>query len=270
MSEIPNSKKERIKWLKKPSNRNKFVRQGAGAIYWYGNLDNIDSIKIIVSTRSTNVGGGLAHFGGLGEDEDIVAGDKIASGIKNAIREGEEEIEELLGYKPKLKQENCKFLFSANDDRFFIENGKGFAVDARIHTYRVDDELLEVIFPNGENISKRYKNHAGFEETEQAELLPFKEALKQQANYHYPHEYFSLWVFAAKEMGEDIIQLVQEINKNMIATRINFQKIADDMFITVADLENYLGKEYKDKLEEYENCFKTIDVRNTRRNNMRI
>ncbi len=252
MDKIPSDRNTRIEWLKKPENRDPLVRRGAGSIYWRGDLSDPDSVEIIVSTRSGNVGAGLAHFGGLGEDEDIVPDDKLKTGIRNALREGREEMEELLGYQPDLKEDRCKFLYAAKDDKFLINNGKGFAVDARLHAYETEPELWESLFPDGVTISHRDENHNGYQETDKAEVLRFKEALTRQKDYHYPHEYFALWVFAAKEMKADIGALAAEVSDKMQGGRVDFTKLAEDMFTSVKDLESHLGKGYEGVLQKHE------------------
>lgn len=252
MSDIPENRDARIEWLKKPENRDPLARRGAGSIYWRGDVSDADSVEIIVSTRSGNVGAGLAHFGGLGEDEDVVPGDALKTGIRNALREGQEEMEELLGYQPDLKEERYTFLYAAKDDKFLINNGKGFAVDARLHAYETEPELWEALFPDNARISHRDENHNGFQETDQAEVLTFKEALTRQEDYHYPHEYFALWVMAAKEMNADLDALAEEASATMGGGRVDFTKLADEMFTTVAALETYLGDGYQGVLQKYE------------------
>ncbi len=255
MQNIPDTPKERIEWLKDAENRDAIKRMGAGAIYYRGDLSDINSICVIVSTRSGNVGGGLAHFGGLSEEEDKVLNDELATGINNACREGREEMEELLGYQPDLEKDNYAFLYAAHDDGFFIRNGKGFAIDARIHSYKIDDCLWEEFFPENAKISDRHENHEGFEETEKAEPLTFKDAMTRQQDYHYPHEYFSLWVMAAKMIDVDVMELLKDLNSSMSPERIDFTKLALDMNIEISELENHLGQGYKGKLQEYEcNC----------------
>lgn len=252
MSNIPESREERIAWLKKPENRDPLARGGAGSIYWRGDLSDPGSVEIIVSTRSGNVGAGLAHFGGLGEDEDIVPGDAVRTGIRNALREGREEMEELLGYQPDLKEDRCIFLYAAKDDKFLINKGKGFAVDARLHAYETEPELWEALFPKGAKISHRDENHNGYQETDKAEVLTFKEALTRQADYHYPHEYFALWVMAAKEMKADLDALAEEASATMKGNRVDFTRLAEEMFINVAELETHLGDGYQGVLQKYE------------------
>ena len=252
MSKIPENRDERIEWLKKPENRAPLARRGAGSIYWRGDLSDPDNIEIIVSTRSGNVGAGLAHFGGLGEDEDFVPGDDLKTGIRNALREGQEEMEELLGYQPDLKEDRYAFLYAAKDDKFLINNGKGFAVDARLHAYETEPELWEALFPAGAKISHRDESHNGYQETDKAEVLTFKEALTRQADYHYPHEYFALWVMAAKEMKADLDALAEEASAKMRGARVDFTRLAEDMFISVAELETHLGDRFQGVLQKYE------------------
>lgn len=252
MSNIPENRDARIDWLKKPENRDPLARRGAGSIYWRGDLSDPDSVEIIVSTRSGNVGAGLAHFGGLGEDEDIIPGDALRTGIRNALREGQEEMEELLGYQPDLKEDRYSFLYAAKDDKFLINNGKGFAVDARLHAYETEPELWEALFPDNAKISHRDESHNGYQETDKAEVLTFKQALTRQEDYHYPHEYFALWVMAAKEMKADLDVLAEEARATMNGGRVDFTKLAEDMFTSVAELESYLGDNYQGVLQKYE------------------
>jgi hypothetical protein len=263
MSNIPAKRDERIEWLKNPENRDPLSRRGAGSIYWRGDVADPDSVEIIVSTRSGNVGAGLAHFGGLGEDEDIIPGDDLKTGIRNALREGQEEMEELLGYQPDLKEERYTFLYAAKDDKFLINNGKGFAVDARLHAYETEPELWEALFPDNAKISHRDENHNGYQETDQAEVLTFKEALTRQEDYHYPHEYFALWVMAAKEMKADLDALAEEANAKMGNARVDFTKLADEMFVSLAELETHLGEGYQGVLQKYESRHQESPARRT-------
>lgn len=256
--QIPKTVAERVTWLKDPENREPLRRQGAGSIYYRGDLTDIDSVEVIVSTRSNSVGPGIAHFGGLGEDEDHVEGDILLTGIRNALREGQEEMEELLGYAPDLKEEGYVFLYSANDDKFFINNGHGFAVDARLHAYPAEDDLWTALFPDGATVSLRDENHQGEEETEKAEVHRFKDILKHQDDYHYPHEYFALWVMAAKMMDVDIAELATEVSADMDGARVDFTKLAKDMFVSVADLERYMGAKYDGVLQKYEANFTSV------------
>lgn len=251
---IPATPEERIEWLKKSENRDPLRRLGAGSIYYRGDLSDISTIEIVVSTRSNAVGAGLAHFGGLGEEEDL-ADTLLQTGIRNALREGQEEMEELLGYKPDLKAEDFTFLYAARDDKFFINNGRGFAVDARLHACPMPPAVWEAMFPNGARISTRHPDHAGFEETEKAEVLPLREALKRQDDYHYPHEYFALWVMTAKMMHADIAALATEISREMSPNRVDFTRLAKAMFVSVRELESHLGPEYKNALHYHEDKF---------------
>ncbi len=252
--DIPATPEGRLEWLKNPQNRDPIRRRGAGSVYYRGDLSDINSIEIVVSTRSNAVGAGLAHFGGLGEDEDL-ADSLLQTGIRNALREGQEEMEELLGTKPDLNAADFVFLYAARDDKFFINNGRGFAVDARLHACPLPPAVWEAMFPNGARISTRHPNHAGFEETEKAEALSLREALKRQDDYHYPHEYFALWVMAAKMMQADIAALATEISREMSPNRVDFTRLAKAMFISVQELESYLGPEYKNALQYHEDKF---------------
>jgi len=238
---IPNTENERKAWLLKPENRDPIARRGAGSVYYSGSLSDVKNLRLVVSTRSQQTGGGLAHFGGLGEVEDIIKDDVLATGIQNARREGQEEMEELLGYQPELDADKFVFLYAAKDDGFFIKNGKGFPVDARLHACEMDTALYEDMFPNGETIRHRDPNHKGFQETNKAESFLFLDILKRQDDYHYPHEYFALWVMADKVLNIDITTLIKD-------SGVDFAKLADKMHTDIATLESYLGPKYSGKL----------------------
>lgn len=249
---VPNTAAERVTWLKDPENRNPIRRQGAGSIYYRGDVSNVDSIEVIVSTRANAVGPGIAHFGGLSEEDDFKNDGDLKAGIRNALREGQEEMEELLGYEPDLKEDKYVFLYAAHDDKFFIENGHGFAVDARLHAYEAETELWDALFPNGATETLRDENHTGEQETEKAEVFKFKDILRRQDDYHYAHEYFALWVMAAKVMKADIAELIEDVNAGMDDGAVDFKKLADRMYLTVEELEDYLGDDYEGVLQTYE------------------
>jgi len=249
---IPSTASKRIEWLKQPDNRNPICRGGAGAIYYQGDLSNVDTLRVIVSHRSKNVGQGLAHFGGLQEVEDIVQGAPVQTGINNACREAKEEMAELLGFEPDLNLENYTYLYAAKDDGFFIQNGKGFPVNARLHAYEMDNIVWTQLFPNNTTERGRDSTHEGYEETDKAEVLLFKEALKREADYFYPHEYFSLWVMAAKVMKCDLEKLITQVNGEMHPQKLNFERLAERMYTDLEALDKYLGGGYEEVLQKYQ------------------
>ncbi len=264
------NKQEREDWLKQPGNRDSVKRIGSGSIYTKGPVSDVRNTKIIVSMRAEEVGRGLAHFGGLSEDEDKVPGDDLATGINSACREGMEEMEELLSYEPPLKTEKYEFLYTASDDNFFVNNGFGFAVDSRLHTYPMAE--WTTIFPEGITRRDRHENAQGPRETEFAEVTTVFNALTRQKEYFYMHEYFALLVLAAKSMNEDVMDLVKAVNveikanqndgefvakpnKNIVRDRVDFNFMAKRMNTDLETLENHLGPEYKGKITAYEKTF---------------
>lgn len=255
---IPTTPEARKKWLLKPENRDPIARGGAGSIYYKGDVKSPKNLKIVVSTRAARVGQGLAHFGGLSEDCDTVKDNKIQTGKNNACREGREEMAELLGYEPELDVNRYHHLYTAHDDGFFIRNGKGFAVNASLHSYEMDDKLYNALFPNGALRRDRDPDHDGAEETSHAEVISFFDALKRQNDYFYAHEYFALWVMAAHIMQCDVVKLAEEVNADMKgkAARVDFNDVAARMHTDLKTLEQYLGKSYAGKLTEYEARFK--------------
>lgn len=255
-NKIPENISERKTWLNKPENRDPIVRNGAGSIYYAGDKKSLSDIFIIVSYRSAKCGGGLAHFGGLGEDCDLVEGDKIATGINNARREGQEEMEEILGYEPALDTNKYQFLFAARDDGFIINNGRGFPVNARLHSYEMEPELVEALLPNGALTRDRDPEQGGPIETDKIEKVSFTDALTRQDEYHYAHEYFSLWVMAAKELKQDVIKIANDLNKQSKSIAVDFQKVADKMHCDLDTLEQALGQEYKGKIKQYQQSLK--------------
>ena len=86
------------------------------------------------------------------------------------------------------------------------------------------------------------------------------------------HEYFALFVMAAKMMNEDVMKLVDEVNteiqkqpeggfiakpnKGIKTDRIDFNWIAQKMHTDLETLETHLGPEYKGKIQAYEARFK--------------
>ena len=253
MTQVPNTPEDRKKWLLDQKNREPLIRGGAGSIYFTGDMSKPKDLKIIVSTRAARVGQGLAHFGGLSEECDTVPGDALKTGINNACREGREEMSELLGYEPALKPENYHFLYTARDDGFFIRNGHGFAINARLHAYEIEREIFDALFPDGATRTDPHKDYKGPEETSHAEVMPFFEALKRQDDYFYAHEYFALWVMAAKMMNQDVMKLVDQVNADMPqGRRVDFNAVAAKMHTGLAELEEFLGTEYQGKLQKYE------------------
>ncbi|GEM_PF-7100378 len=249
---IPTTPEERKAWLLKPENRDPLARDGAGSIYYKGDLSDPKKIKIIVSTRSERIGGKLAHFGGLSEECDTVKNDSVQTGKNNACREGREEMAELLGCEPNLDVSKYQLLYVARDDDFFIRNGKGFAVNASLHTYKMNDELYESLFPNGATRRDRDENHEGVEETSHAEVVSFFDALKMQDKYRYAHEYFALWAMAAQVMQCDVIALAEQVNAETKGHRVDFNSVAARMHTDLPTLEKYLGPEHSGKLTAYE------------------
>ena len=253
MTIVPKTPEERKKWLLNKKNRDPLVRGGAGSVYYLGDTSDPKTLKLIVSTRAARVGRGLAHFGGLSEECDTVKDDPLKTGINNALREGREEMSELLGYEPDLKVDNYTFLYTAHDDGFFIRKGEGFAINARLHAYEIEQEIFDAMFPNGATRAEPHKDYNGPEETSHAEVTTFFDALQRQDEYFYAHEYFSLWVMAAKLMNQDVLKLVAAVNNALPGdARVDFNKVAEKMHTDLSTLEGYLGAGYKGRLEKYE------------------
>lgn len=269
---IPDTEQGREKWLEDTKNRDSVKRIGSGSIYYKGALQDVKTTEMIVTMRHENVGQGLAHFGGLSEPEDQVPGDDLATGINSAAREGTEEMEELLNKAPNLDKAKYKFLYTSSDDNFLIKNGYGFAIDSRLHAYPVEDDLWEDVFPNGATRKDRHPDYVGEEETAYAEVTTIFNAMARQNEYFYMHEYFALFVMAAKMMNEDVMTLVDEVNaeikkqpkdgfvakpnQGIKTDRIDFNWIAKKMHTDLETLENHLGPKYKGKIKAYEAKFK--------------
>ena len=254
MHNIPETAEARKKWLLDPQNRNPLVRGGAGSVYYTGDLSKPETVKLVISKRAAAVGEGLAHFGGLSEKEDTVPGDSVRTGQNNACREGREEMAELLGYEPDLDVAKFQLLYVAHDDAFFINNGHGFAVNASLHAYPMDQKTFNALFPNGATKRERCENHDGPVETAYAEVMDFMDVLTLQDSYHYAHEYFALWVMASKMMNQDVLKLLDRVNDKMPSgKRVDFNKVAAKMHTDLATLETYLGLKGKGQLRAYEN-----------------
>lgn len=249
---IPATPEERKKWLLNPENRDPLARGGAGSIYYIGDKTDPKKLKIVVSTRAARVGQGLAHFGGLSEECDTVKGDPVQTGKNNACREGREEMAELLGSEPDLDVARFYRLYMAHDDGFFIRNGKGFAVNASLHAYEMDEKLYNALFPNGTTRRDRHPDHVGAEETSHAEVISFFDALKRQDDYFYAHEYFALWVMAAQILDCDVVDLADKVNADMDSKRVDFNKVAARMHTDLKTLEKYLGPDCAGQLTRYE------------------
>jgi len=243
---IPNTPEDRKEWLKNLANRNTVLNGGAGAVYFYGDKTDPKKLEVMVTHRHKDVGEGLANFGGLREDEDIVKGKPLQTALNNVEREGEEELEEILGFKPDLKQDQFTYLYTTHDDVFFTNHGKGFAIDAYLFCYAMDDKLYTNLFPNGEKESLRVDNANQEEETVKTERMPLYDALKLGDKYKYPHEYFSLWVMTAKVLKLDVVKLAKELGTD-------FTHIAKQMDVSVSKLEEFLGNTYKGKLDNNSN-----------------
>ena len=253
---IPETIPARKAWLNTPENRDPIARNGAGAIYYTGDKQSLSDLFIIASYRSAKCGGGLAHFGGLGEDCDLIKDNVLKTGINNAKREGQEEMAEILGFEPDLANEKYQFLYAARDDAFIINNGRGFPVNARLHSYEMDQDLVEALLPHGRVTRDRDPQQEGPVETDKIEKISFRDALTRQDDYHYAHEYFSLWVMAAQELKQDVIQVARDLNADTKSIAVDFQKVADKMHCDINTLETALGTEYQGKLKKYQQSIK--------------
>lgn len=275
----PLTQRERKEVLYQGNNRDLVRAYGGNITFYHGDVllgnsfqEKFKNINLTVIQRLKNGRpNGIGAFGGRTEDVDMhgdlseIANRQTAIDVtrNTAKRELAEELGELGINVSELKITRKKMRLvdlPAKDDLYIIDKWNGIiptnvtAVDPFSYIYELETpDAFDTVKLGSENkteVANLVKINL-FEALQRCGKTSDHDTRDVSADYHYPHEYFTVWKIASDVLGEiafkprAMAKLAAQVQAAIYEKghdyRINFDRLAHMMDVLPRDMNNALG-----------------------------